>query len=125
MRSPMTAISRPVLSALALAVFARLAAAATPAGAPDGDALKSSVVAIHITGQEWNWRTPWAKQVPWNRVVTGLVVPGARVADSERPLALLEVDDAAFWTGLVPLELAATVPVSGEVKVHRWLVSGQ
>jgi hypothetical protein len=113
------------------------------------------VVAVRLTGQEWNWRTPWAKQAPWNRVVTGLVVPGPRVlvatpaignhllievqklgreerwtarvrlADPEGPLALLEVDDPAFWIGLQPLDLALTVPVSGEVKVHRWLRSGQ
>jgi hypothetical protein len=113
------------------------------------------VVSVRVTGQEWNWRTPWAKQAPWNRVVTGLVVPGPRVlvaspaignhllievqklgreerwparvrlADAEGPLALLEVDDATFWTGLVPLDLAETVPVSGEAKVHRWLRSGQ
>jgi hypothetical protein len=144
-----------VLLALAGALLATSGVEATPARVPGGDALKASVVSIHITGQEWNWRTPWAKQVPWNRVVTGLVVPGPRVlvatpaignhllieaqkmgreerwparvrlADSEGPLALLEVEDAAFWNGLVPLDLAATVPVSGEVKVHRWLLSGQ
>ncbi len=90
------------------------------------------MVSVRITGQEWNWRTPWAKQAPWNRVVTGLVVPGPRVlvasaaignhllievqklgrderwpasvrlADTEGPLALLEVDDPSFWAGSRP-----------------------
>ena len=156
MRSAVTAASRAVLTALAVAlsVAGEAAAPAAPrAAAPD--ALKASVVAVRVTGQEWNWRTPWAKQAPWNRVTTGLVVPGPRVlvatpaignhllievqklgreerwvarvrlADPEGPLALLEVDDPAFWSGLQPLELADTVPVSGEVKVHRWLRSGQ
>jgi len=156
MRSAVTAASRPVLTALAVAfsVASEAAAPAAPkAAAPDP--LKASVVAVRVTGQEWNWRTPWAKQAPWNRVATGLVVPGPRVlvatpaignhllievqklgreerwtarvrlADPEGPLALLEVDDPAFWSGLQPLDLALTVPVSGEVKVHRWLRSGQ
>jgi hypothetical protein len=131
------------------------AAVASPPPPRAQDPLRASVVSVRVTGQEWNWRTPWAKQAPWNRVVTGLVVPGPRVivasaaignhllievqklgrderwparvrlADAEGPLALLEVDDPSFWSGLVPLELASTVPVSGEVKVYRWLRSGQ
>jgi hypothetical protein len=131
------------------------AAVVAPGPSKIPDPLRASVVSVRITGQEWNWRTPWAKQAPWNRVVTGLVVPGPRVlvassaignhllievqkqgrderwpaqvrlADSEGPLALLDVDDPSFWAGLLPLPLAETVPVSGEVKVYRWLRSGQ
>jgi S1-C subfamily serine protease len=142
--------------ALAMALGAASEAApAAPAPAKAPDPLRSSVVSVRITGQEWNWRTPWAKQPPWNRVVTGLVVSGSRIlvaspsignhllievqklgreerwlakvrlADTEGPLALLEVDDPSFWTGLAPLALAESVPVSGEVKVYRWLSSGQ
>jgi hypothetical protein len=144
------------LFVLALAGVSEAAVVApVPAPAKTQDPLRASVVSVRITGQEWNWRTPWAKQAPWNRVITGLVVPGPRVllassaignhllievqklgrderwparvrlADAEGPLALLEVDDPSFWTGLTPLELAPTVPVSGEVKVYRWLRSGQ
>jgi PDZ domain len=131
------------------------AAVVAPVPTKVPDPLRASVVSVRITGQEWNWRTPWAKQAPWNRVVTGLVVPGPRVllasgaignhllievqklgrderwparvrlADAEGPLALLDVDDPSFWAGLAPLALAETVPVSGEVKVYRWLRSGQ
>ncbi|HEY6554145.1 MAG TPA: hypothetical protein VI669_12375, partial [Vicinamibacteria bacterium] len=141
-------------SLVALAVVGE-AAVKVPAPLKAVDPLRASVVSVRITGQEWNWRTPWAKQAPWNRVVTGLVVPGPRIlvasaafgnhllievqklgrderwparvrlADSEGPLALLEVDDPSFWAGLAPLPLAETVPVSGEVKVYRWLSSGQ
>ncbi len=141
-------------SLVALAVASE-AAVVTPKAPKAPDPLRASVVSVRITGQEWNWRTPWAKQAPWNRVVTGLVVPGPRVlvasaaignhilievqklggeerwparvrlADSEGPLALLEVDDPSFWAGLAPLPLAETVPMSGEVKVYRWLSSGQ
>jgi PDZ domain len=154
MRYAVTATSSALGTVLGVALaVASEAAVAAPAKAPDP--LRASVVSVRITGQEWNWRTPWAKQAPWNRVVTGLVVPGPRIllasaaignhllievqklgrderwparvrlADAEGPLALLEVDDASFWTGLAPLQLAETVPVSGEVKVYRWIRSGQ
>jgi hypothetical protein len=127
--------------------------AATPAPVPPP--IRASVVTVRITGQDWNWRTPWAKQAPWTRAATGLVVAGNRILvasphfgnhllievqkqgrderwpaevklfDPEGPLALLEVADPAFWSGLAPRDLADTVPASGEVSVQRWLRSGQ
>jgi len=156
MRYAVTGTSSALGTALGLAL-AVASEAAVVASAPlkTPDPLRASVVSVRITGQEWNWRTPWAKQAPWNRVVTGLVVPGPRIllasaaignhllievqklgrderwparvrlADVEGPLALLEVDDPSFWTGLGPLPLAETVPISGEVKVYRWIRSGQ
>ena len=47
------------------------------------------------------------------------------LSDPEGPLALLAVDDPSFWKGLQPLPLAEAVPAEGEVKVYRWLRSGQ
>jgi hypothetical protein len=156
MRYAVTATSNAIGAALVLTLAAAgEAAVPAPAPAKGPDPLRAAVVSVRITGQEWNWRTPWAKQAPWNRVVTGLVVPGPRIlvasaaignhllieaqklgrderwpasvrlADTEGPLALLEVADPTFWAGLAPLPLAETVPVSGEVKVHRWLRAGQ
>ena len=156
MRYAVTGTSSALGTALGLALaVASEAAVVAPAPLKTPDPLRASVVSVRITGQEWNWRTPWAKQAPWNRVVTGLVVPGPRIllasaaignhllievqklgrderwparvrlADVEGPLALLEVDDPSFWTGLGPLPLAETVPISGEVKVYRWIRSGQ
>jgi hypothetical protein len=117
--------------------------------------LRESVVTVRITGQDWNWRMPWAKQPPWNRTVTGLVVAGPRIlvasaqignhllievqkqgreerwpatvklTDPEGPLTLLEVADPAFWRGLTPRDLAEAIPTGGEVNVYRWLRSGQ
>ena len=116
--------------------------------------LRSGVVHVLVSGQEWNWKTPWAKQPPWTRPIMGLVVPGHRIlcaspafgnhllveiqkhgedartagrvvlTDPEGPLALIEVDDPAFWEDLEPLPLADPVPREGEVSILRWRASG-
>jgi hypothetical protein len=113
------------------------------------------VVTLRVSGQDWSYKTPWTKQAPWARVTTGLVVEGRRILtvgtglgnqtlveaqkmgqqertlarvtllDHEVPLALVEVDDPAFWEGLVPLPLAPRVPREGDATVVRWLESGQ
>jgi hypothetical protein len=172
MRSRATEISSPLVLALAAtllglpgagtlvaaqeeepaAVEARIPSVA-PSTALNGH-LRAGVVQVTVTGQEWNWQTPWAKQPPWTRPITGLVVPGRRIlcasisfgnhllvevqklgsdartpgrvvlADPEGPLALIEVDDPAFWEGLEPLPLADPVPREGEVSILRWRPSG-
>jgi hypothetical protein len=134
--------------ALALALLPAPARAA-------GENLRASIVTVRITGQEWNWKTPWSKLGPWTRTVTGLVVSGPAIlvatpsignhllleaqklgqdlrtparlvlSDPEGPLALLAVDDPAFWKGLAPLPIAERIPPEGEMTVHRWLRSGQ
>lgn len=139
-------------TALALLAVARPATAVPAPVAPDP---RAGVVTVRVTGQDWNWKTPWVKQTPSTRVLTGLVVSGPRLlvassafgnsllievqkggrpqrtparlalVDHEGPLALLEVDDPSFWEGLAALPLAGKVPVSGEVTVHRWLRAAQ
>ncbi len=116
--------------------------------------LRAGVVRVLVSGQEWNWKTPWAKQPPWNRPIMGLVVTGRRIlcaspafgnhllvevqkhgedartagrvvlTDPEGPLALIEVDDPAFWEDLEPLPLADPVPREGDVSILRWRASG-
>jgi S1-C subfamily serine protease len=116
--------------------------------------LRTGIVRVVVTGQEWNWKTPWAKEPPWTRPATGLVVPGRRIlcastafgnhllvevqrlgedartparvvlTDPEGPLALIEVDDPGFWEGLEPLPLADPVPREGEVSVISWQATG-
>ena len=125
-----------------------------PAPAAGNGHLRGGIVSVRITGQDWNWRAPWEKQAPWTRTVTGLVVPGRRIlvasaafgnhilveaqkrgsdartpgrvalVDQEGPLALVEVDDPAFWEGLEPLPLAERAPTEGAVTLHRWQRSG-
>ena len=134
------------------APVAASAVAATPS-ATNGH-LRAGIVSVRVTGQDWNWRAPWEKQAPWTRTVTGLVVPGRRIllastafgnhllveaqklgseartvarvelVDQEGPLALVAVDDPAFWEGLEPLPLADRAPGEGDVTILRWQRSG-
>jgi hypothetical protein len=124
-----------------------------PSTALNGN-LRSGIVRVVVNGQEWNWKTPWAKQPPWTRPVTGLVVSGQRIlcastafgnhllvevqklgedtqipgrvvlVDPEGPLALVEVDDPDFWEDLEPLPLADQLPREGDVSILRWRESG-
>ena len=117
-------------------------------------ALRAGVVSVRVTGQDWNWRAPWEKQAPWTRTVTGLVVPGHRIlatstafgnpllveaqklgsearsvarvdlVDHEGPLALIAVDDPAFWEGLEPLPLETRASAEGSVLILRWQRTG-
>jgi S1-C subfamily serine protease len=127
--------------------------AAVPVTAANGH-LRAGIVSVRVTGQDWNWRAPWEKQAPWTRTVTGLVVPGQRIlvastafgnhllveaqklgsearsvarvelVDQEGPLALVAVDDPAFWEGLEPLPLAERAPGEGDVTILRWQRTG-
>lgn len=127
---------------------------AMPVVVPNASALRKGIVSLRVTGQDWNTRAPWEKQPPWTRTVSGLVVPGrhilaastafgnhllveaqklggesrtvARVSlvDQEGPLALVEVDDPAFWADLEPLPLAKEAPVEGTLTIHRWQRAG-
>ena len=108
------------------------------------------VVALNVTFQTWNEDRPWAKNNPSRRVASAVVVDGpllltrahmvadatlidverdgnsrswpARVVhvDPEIDLALLDVEDAAFYQGLAPARLARAVPTEGSVTSVRW-----
>lgn len=116
--------------------------------------LRAGIVSVRVTGQDWNWRAPWEKQAPWTRTVTGIVVPGNRIlaaatafgntllveaqklgedartvarvelVDHEGPLALVAVDDPAFWEGLAALPLAERAAAEGAVTIVRWQRTG-
>src|SRR5512143_4345699 len=53
--------------------------APTPAPVAPTSPLRTGIVSVRVTGQDWNWRAPWEKQAPWTRTVTGLVVGGRRI----------------------------------------------
>src|SRR5512144_1530255 len=52
---------------------------AAPAPVAPSSPLRTGIVSVRVTGQDWNWRAPWEKQAPWTRTVTGLVVPGHKI----------------------------------------------
>ncbi len=154
-RNLMLIPSALLLSACASAARPATRTYAVPSPPSFKDRLAAGIVTVRVTGQEWNWKTPWAKQGPWTRTMTGLVVPGPRIlvasaglgnhvlievqrdgrdprtparlalVDHEAPLGLIEVGDPAFWQGLAPLPLAERAPTSGPATVHRWPRSGQ
>ncbi len=145
------ASARPPTAVVAAAPTPASGEAEAPAG---NGALRAGVVSVRVTGQDWNWRVPWEKQQPWTRTVTGLVVPGKRIlvastafgnpllveaqklgsdartvarvelVDHEGPLALVAVDDPAFWDGLAPLALEPRARSDGGVQVLRWQRTG-
>ncbi len=108
------------------------------------------VVALSVTYQTWNEDRPWAKNNPSRRVASAVVVEGpllltrahivadatlihverdgnsrpwpARVVhvDPEIDLALLDVEDPAFFDGLAPAAMARGVPTGGSVTSVRW-----
>ena len=51
-------------------------------------------------------------------------VARVELVDHEGPLALVAVDDPAFWEGLEPLPLAERAPGEGDVTILRWQRSG-
>jgi hypothetical protein len=146
------ASTRPPASAPAAPVTP--SAVAAPAPVAGNGHLRAGIVSVRVTGQDWNWRSPWEKQAPWTRTVTGLVVPGRKIllastafgnhllveaqklgtdartvarvelVDQEGPLALVAVDDPAFWDGLEPLPLADRASGEGDVTMVRWQRSG-
>jgi hypothetical protein len=170
MRSRATVVCNTLAAALVAAGCATArppapAAASTPAPTPvaapvsaeptvANGRLRTGVVSVRVTGQDWNWRAPWEKQSPWTRTVTGVVVEGPRIlvastafgnpllvevqklgvdartvgrvdlVDHEGPLALIAVDDPAFWEGLEPLKLEPRASSEGVVQVLRWQRSG-
>src|SRR2546427_10006098 len=68
-----------ILSACASASPPATRPRAVPSPPSFKDRLEAGIVTVRVTGQEGNWKTPWAKQGPWTRTTTGLVVPGPRI----------------------------------------------
>ncbi len=128
---------------------------ATKKAKPDPRRISTSIVSVIVNRRGYDWSTPWSMQRPWTNWMTGLVLEGKRIlvaggslgdttlvevqkmgqpkryrahlelVDYEIPLGIIAVDDADFWTDLVPLPLAAELPRDGNVTIHRWISSGQ
>jgi len=125
-------------------------AAPVPAGAAVRESYEQSVVALSVTYQSWNEDRPWSKSRPGVRQISAVVVDGSRLltsaqfledatfvqafkfgrtsraqprvdfVDREIDLALLTVDDPAFFTDLRPAPLAPVTPSEGTLRSVRW-----
>lgn len=135
-------------SGLALALG--LALAPGEAAPPVRDVYEQSVVALTVTYQSWDEDRPWAKKRPGVRQASAVVVDGPRLlttaqivadatflqadkfgrstrtnprvefVDREIDLALIAVDDPAFFADLVAAPLAARAPSEGTLRTVRW-----
>jgi hypothetical protein len=125
-------------------------AGALTAGAARREAYDPNVVALSVTYQGWNQDRPWAKTSPGVRYTTAVVVEGPRLlttaqmvedatfitadkfgrtsrahpriefVDREINLALLSVDDPAFFADLRAAPLAEHTPTEGTLWMVRW-----
>jgi hypothetical protein len=109
----------------------------------------NSLVQIESTRHQYEFFQPWSRRTASNNKY-GVIVRGNRIVttadylfdhtvirvqkggrgswyeaslkwiDYHSNLALIEVADADFWTGMQPVKLADPVPVTGEAKLIRW-----
>ncbi len=134
-----------ILIALLLSVVA-----VSPAAAARRESYELNVVALSVTYQGWNEDRPWAKTRPGVRNTSAVVVGGGRLlttaqmvedatfiqadkfgrssrahprvlfVDREVDLALLAVDDPAFFADLKTAPLAEHTPTEGTLRSVRW-----
>jgi hypothetical protein len=125
--------------------------APAPASTPDPT---RAVLLVHVDGVDVDWTEPWGAGKAWSRTIIGLPAPGHRVlvagwhlrnaqhAEVQKPgavgraaarierfdvdagLAVLAVDDPAFWADIGPAPLSRTLPHPGRVKVVHALPDG-
>lgn len=110
---------------------------------------ESSVVKIEVTRKQFDYYQPWNQrnnQVPKVGIVSGareILTPAEYLSDQtlvrlqkngrgkwwigkivwvDHPanLAVLTVDDDAFWTGLKPVEFSGRMPADGSLQMVRW-----
>lgn len=126
-----------------------------PATEPDGPDIRSSVVKITAAVSAPNFLYPWMRlPVSWNQG-SGFVIDGDRVLTNAHmvknspyilvwrkgmtekvsartifisdtaDLALLKIDDPAFFEGVRPLKLDGLVPTHAKVRVYGFPVGGE
>jgi hypothetical protein len=134
----------------ALTVLLLSMAALPPAAAARRESYDLNVVSLSVTYQSWNEDRPWAKTRPGVRTTSAVVVEGPRLlttaqmvedatfiqadkfgrssrahprvffVDREVDLALLAVDDPAFFADLKAAPLAEHTPTEGTLRSVRW-----
>jgi hypothetical protein len=134
----------------ALIVLLLSMAALSPAAAARRESYDLNVVSLSVTYQSWNEDRPWDKTRPGVRTTSAVVVEGPRLlttaqmvedatfiqadkfgrssrahprvlfVDREVDLALLAVDDPAFFADLKAAPLAEHTPTEGTLRSVRW-----
>ena len=134
----------------ALIVLLLSMAPLSPAAAARRESYDLNVVSLSVTYQSWNEDRPWAKTRPGVRTASAVVVEGSRLlttaqmvedatfiqadkfgrssrahprvffVDREVDLALLAVDDPAFFADLKAAPLAEHTPTAGTLRSVRW-----
>ncbi|MBT3594638.1 MAG: hypothetical protein HN758_13025 [Verrucomicrobia bacterium] len=137
-----------IFSSLLLAALTS-SAVLTLKAEPESDLWGRSLVQIESTRHQYEFFQPWSRRTSSNSKF-GVVVGGQRILttadylfdhtvlrvqkggrgawyeaslkwiDYHANLALVEVEDTGFWTGLKPVKFADPVPVTGEAKLIRW-----
>jgi len=115
----------------------------------EADQWVHSLVKIESTRHQYEFFQPWARRTASNNKF-GVVADGKQIVttadylfdhtvlrvqkggrgawyeaslkwiDYHANLALIEVGDASFWEGLVPVQFAGPVPTTGEARLIRW-----
>jgi hypothetical protein len=112
-------------------------------------AWENAVIHIEVTSKEYSYVQPWARSerkvfktgvvLPGHLIITtadgvadqtlirlqkgggGLFSLGSVVwVDYQANLAALTTDEADFWKGLQPAQLADPVPITGPAHIYRW-----
>jgi hypothetical protein len=116
---------------------------------PESDLWSRSLVQIESTRHQYEFFQPWSRRTASNNKF-GVVVEGNQIVttadflfdhtvlrvqkggrgswyeaslnwiDYHANLALLNVEDAAFWEGLQSVKFADPVPITGEARLIRW-----
>jgi len=122
--------------------------------ARSGQDLTRTTVSITVTGQAFDYYSPWKRGNITKNVLTGCVIKGERILTLSRPfanhilvevskfgsprkypadvilkdyhsgLALLSVRDKGFFEGLAPAEFAPSGRIRGRAQVVRWAPQG-
>jgi hypothetical protein len=113
-----------------------------------------AIVVVQVDGVDVDWSAPWGSGKPWTRTLTGLAIDGSRIVvggwglrnhrhvevqkpgsiarstanvalfDIDAGLAVLTVDDPAFWQGVVPVVLSGNLPGLRSVKLLHVAAEG-
>lgn len=110
---------------------------------------EGALIEIEITKKTYDYKIPWVSrngQISKNGILVGKnqilttadglsgqyisritkggesrqYTAGVKWIDYYANVAMLDVSDPEFWEGMAPVELASSIPQSGELQIYRW-----